>query len=193
MRGECKAHPAPPTHCFSAESCKNIRAAPIGRRPRWESRQPASIGRQAAAVDPLLLVDRRREPAARFHFGDRRIIDGSERISYPVSRACIRKILKFWFLLLDNEPISVSHFSSFLHILSQNNIMAEFQWLVRKHKLFYSKCLWISYFFFPQIFNFIGSSVIYLFLGEIPIRTHQQQFGLKIIDGFGIFLLGIQW
>jgi hypothetical protein len=29
-----------------------------------------------------------------------------------------------------------------------------------------------------QIFNFIGSSVIYLSLSKIPIWTHQRQFGL---------------
>jgi hypothetical protein len=28
-------------------------------------------------------------------------------------------------------------------------------------------------------FNFIGSSVIYLSLRELPIWTHQRQFGLK--------------
>jgi hypothetical protein len=39
--------------------------------------------------------------------------------------------------------------------------------------------LWISYFF--QIFTFIGSSVIYLSLSEIPIWTHQRQFGLRRI------------
>jgi hypothetical protein len=37
--------------------------------------------------------------------------------------------------------------------------------------------LWISN-FFSQIFTFIGSSVIYLSLSEIPIWTHQRQFGL---------------
>ncbi len=55
--------------------------------------------------------------------------------------------------------------------------MAEFQWKVWKHKLFYTKCLWISYFF--QIFIFIGSSVICLSLSEIPIWTHQREFGLN--------------
>ncbi len=55
--------------------------------------------------------------------------------------------------------------------------MAEFQWKVWKHKLFYTICLWISYFF--QIFTFIGSSVICLSLSEIPIWTHQREFGLN--------------
>ncbi len=56
--------------------------------------------------------------------------------------------------------------------------MAEFQWKVWKHKLFYTKCLWISYFF--QIFTFSGSSVICLSLSEIPIWTHQREFGLSL-------------
>jgi hypothetical protein len=30
-----------------------------------------------------------------------------------------------------------------------------------------------------SIFNFIGSSVIYLSLSEIPIWSHQRQFGIK--------------
>ncbi len=56
--------------------------------------------------------------------------------------------------------------------------MAEFQWKIWKHKLFYTKCLWISYFF--QIFTFIGSSVICLSLSEIPIWTHQREFELTV-------------
>ncbi len=32
---------------------------------------------------------------------------------------------------------------------------------------------------FFQIFTFIGSSVIYLSLSEIPIWTHQRQFGFN--------------
>jgi hypothetical protein len=46
--------------------------------------------------------------------------------------------------------------------------------------ILHTKCLWISYFF--QIFNFIGSSVIYLSMSEIPIWTHQRQFGLNDYD-----------
>jgi hypothetical protein len=38
--------------------------------------------------------------------------------------------------------------------------------------------LWISNFF--QIFTLIGSSVICLSLSEIPIWTHQREFGLNI-------------
>ncbi len=58
--------------------------------------------------------------------------------------------------------------------------MAEFQWKGRKQKIFYRQCLWISYFF--QIFNFIGFSVIYLSLSEIPIWTHQRQFGFNCLS-----------
>ncbi len=77
-----------------------------------------------------------------------------------------------------------------LHILPLNSIMvAEFQWKVWKHKLFYTKCLWISYFF--QIFYFIGSSVIYLSLSKIPIWTHQRQFGLRNLTGIVPRLPGI--
>ncbi len=54
--------------------------------------------------------------------------------------------------------------------------MVEFQWKVWKQILFYTKCLWISYFL--QIFTFVGSSVICLSLSEIPIWTHQREFGL---------------
>ncbi len=42
-----------------------------------------------------------------------------------------------------------------------------------KTQLFYRKCLWISNFF--QIFNFIGSSVIYLSLSEIPIYVDSPE------------------
>ncbi len=43
--------------------------------------------------------------------------EGRKRISYPVTRAYTHKILLFSYSLLGNEPISGSHFSSFLHIL----------------------------------------------------------------------------
>jgi hypothetical protein len=93
-------------------------------------------------------------------------------------------------LSLDDEPIRGSHFTSVLHILPLNSIMvAEFQWKVRKHKLFYTKCLWIIYFF--QIFYFIGSSVIYLSLSKIPIWTHQRQSGLRNLTGIVPRLPGI--
>ncbi len=65
----------------------------------------------------------------------------------------------------------------FLHILPVKQYNGWISMKVWKDKLFYSKCLWISYFF--QIFNFIGSSVIFLSRSEIPIWTHQRQFGLR--------------
>jgi hypothetical protein len=43
--------------------------------------------------------------------------DGQEQFSYPVSMAYICKNSDVWFLSLNNEPISGSHFSCFLHIL----------------------------------------------------------------------------
>jgi hypothetical protein len=43
--------------------------------------------------------------------------------------------------------------------------------------------LWISYYF--QIFTFIGSSVICLSLSEIPIWTHQREFGLTFFSNVG--------
>ncbi len=54
--------------------------------------------------------------------------------------------------------------------------MAEFQWKVWKDKLFFSKCLWISYFFLNFYLHWF--SVICLSLSEIPIWTHQREFGL---------------
>ncbi len=43
--------------------------------------------------------------------------EGRKRISYPVTRAYTHKSLLFSYSLLGNEPMSGSHFSSFLHIL----------------------------------------------------------------------------
>jgi hypothetical protein len=43
--------------------------------------------------------------------------EGRKIISYPVTRAYTHEILLFSYSLLGNEPISGSHFSSFLHIL----------------------------------------------------------------------------
>ena len=84
-----------------------------------------------------------------------------------------------WLLLLDNETISGSHFSSFLHILPLKQFNGWISIKVWKDKLFYSKCWWIIY--FCQIFNLFGCIVINLSLSEIPIWTHQRQFGLKVI------------
>ena len=53
-----------------------------------------------------------------------------------------------------------------------------------KRPLFYSKCFYISFF---QIFNFLGSSVIFLSLSEIPIWTHQRQFVLRSYRSITVF------
>jgi hypothetical protein len=53
-----------------------------------------------------------------------------------------------------------------------------FQPKVLKHKLFFSKCLWISK--FCQIFNFNDHWVIQLYFSEIPIWTHQWHLGSKL-------------
>ncbi len=84
---------------------------------------------------------------------------GQERISYPVSRAHKCKF-EVWFLWLDNEPISGAYFSTFLHILplKQSNGWISMKSMKRQ---IMQKCLWITFF---QIFNFIGSFVIYLSL-----------------------------
>jgi hypothetical protein len=66
----------------------------------------------AKIFGPLLLVDGR---ALR----EMRVLT----VSYPVSRAYKCKV---WFLSLDEEPISGSHFSSFLHILPLNNLKMNF-------------------------------------------------------------------
>ncbi len=102
--------------------------------------------------------------------------EGLSRFSYPVSSAYKCKILKFGFSYWIMSPTVGLTFPVSYTFFIQNNIMAEFQWKVWKHKLFYTKCLWISNFFL--IFTFIGSSVIYLSLSKIPIWTHQRQFGL---------------
>ncbi len=107
IRGMCTANP-PPTHCFSAESCKDIWPTPIG----WQPRVSRTWGR-------LSLVDWRR-PAALFYWSAGREDDsneGSSRYSYRLSRAYKHQLLPFSYLLLDNEHISGSHFPSFLHIL----------------------------------------------------------------------------
>ncbi len=66
-----------------------------------DNRQRTSIGRQAEKTGNLLL------------FVDSQIIEGSQRILYPVSRAYTCQIFSFSYSLLGNEPISRSHFSSF--------------------------------------------------------------------------------
>jgi hypothetical protein len=71
----------------------------------YENRQPTSIGRHGERSGNTLL------------FVDRRIIEGCKGISYPVTKACTMQNSEVWFLSLDDEPIRVYHFSSFLHIL----------------------------------------------------------------------------
>jgi hypothetical protein len=81
-----------------------------------------------------------------------------------MTRAYKHKILTVCSLLLDNEPISGSHFSSFLHILpvKQYNGL-NFNENYENYSTVNACGLAIF-----QIFNFIGSSVIYLSLSEIP-------------------------
>jgi hypothetical protein len=81
-----------------------------------------------------------------------------------------------WFLLLDNEPISGSHFSSFLHILPVKQY-----WLNFNEKYENTNYSTINFSYFYQIFNFIGSSVIYLSLSEFYISTHLRQFVLGFV------------
>jgi hypothetical protein len=106
MRGERNAHP-PSTHLFFCQKLQEYLPAPIGRQPRV-----------ARTGNLLLLVDRHREPAARFYLSTGREDDSDEghtKDSVSGDRTC--QILKVWFLLVDKEPISGSHFSRFLHIL----------------------------------------------------------------------------
>ncbi len=71
---------------------------------RCDNRQHTSIGRHAERTGNLLL------------FVDRRIIEGYQRVLHPVNRAYTCQIFSFSYSL-GNEPISGSHFSSFLLIL----------------------------------------------------------------------------
>ncbi len=110
---------------------------------------------------PLLLVDGRAllEPATHFYcstcgekdnlllFVNRRIIEGFQRISNPVSRAYTMQHLKLLFLSLDDEPIRVSHLSSFIRILPLKQYNDSISMKSIKHKLFYTKSLWMSIFF----------------------------------------------
>jgi hypothetical protein len=67
----------------------------------------------------LLLGGRRIEPAARFYLstgGEDDSDEGHMQDSSPVSGDSTCQILTVWILLLDNEPISGSHFSRFLNI-----------------------------------------------------------------------------
>ncbi len=104
MRGDRNTHPT--THLFFCQKLREYSA-----RSYWstaepcENWQPTSIYRHAERTGiPLLFVDRR-------------IIEGFQQISYPVSRAYTMQNSEVWFHSLDDEPIRGSHFSSFLHIL----------------------------------------------------------------------------
>ena len=120
MRRECNSHPLPPP-----PTCRKLREYSAcsywSTAERCENRQPASIGRQAERTGSrLLFFDRQREPAARFYLskgGEDDSDEGHMQDSPPVSGDITFQIFTVWFLLLDNEPISGSHFSSFLHIL----------------------------------------------------------------------------
>ncbi len=72
-----------------------------------------------------------------------------------------------WFLLQDNEPISRSYFSSFLHILPLKQYTGWISMKSMKTQIILQKMLVDKLFY--QIFNFIASSVIYLSLSEISI------------------------
>jgi hypothetical protein len=101
---------------------------------------------------------------------------GARVVLISVSMAYKYKILKFGFSDWIMSPSVGLTFPVSYTFCCYNNIMAEFQWKVWKDKLFYEECLWISFF---QIFNFSGFSVIYLSLTEIPIWTHQRQYGMR--------------
>ncbi len=73
--------------------------------------------------------------------------EGLSQFSYPLSRAYKCKILKFGFSYCIMSPSVGLTFPVLYTFCLLNNIMAEFQWKVWKHKLFYGKCLWISDFF----------------------------------------------
>ncbi len=72
-----------------------------------------------------------------------------------------------WFLLQDNEPISRSPFSSFLHILPLKQYTGWISMKSMKTQIILQKMVVDKLFY--QIFNFIASSVIYLSLSEISI------------------------
>jgi hypothetical protein len=94
---------------FQREMQEQTAGYPIGSQPRV-----------ARTGNLLLLVHRKREPAARFYLSTGGKDDSDEchmQDSSPVSGGSTCQMLTVWFLLLDNEPISRSHFFSVLHIL----------------------------------------------------------------------------
>jgi hypothetical protein len=76
------------------------------------------------------------------------------------------QIFEVCFLLLDNEPISWSHFSIFLHILHLKQYNGRISMKSMKTHIILQVIL-VDYLFF-QIFKFIGSSVIYLSFEQDP-------------------------
>ena len=134
MRCECNTHPPSPTYLFFCRKLREYSACSYwSTAERCDNRQRTSIGRHAERTGNLLL------------FVDRRIIEGYQRVLYPVNRAYTCQFFSFSYSLLGNEPISGSHFSSFLHILPLKQYNGwKFQRKAWKDKLFYSKCLWIT-------------------------------------------------
>ncbi len=91
---------------------------------------PVFLPKVTRIFGPLLLVDSRelREPATCFYWSTGREDDSDEghtQDSVSGDRTC--QILTVLFLLVDKEPISGSHISSFLHILPLKQYKAEFQ------------------------------------------------------------------
>ena len=106
MRCECNTHLPSPTNLFFCRKLREYSARSYwSTAERCDNRQRTSIGRHAERTGNLLL------------FVDRRIIEGYQRVLYPVNRAYTCQIFSFSYSLLGNEPIGGSHFSSFLHIL----------------------------------------------------------------------------
>ncbi len=102
------------------------------RNPHPPLHPPVFLPKITRIFGSLLLVDGQalREPETHFYWstgGEKpatclylstdEIIEGYQRILYPVSRAYTYQIFSFSYSLLGNEPISGSHFSGFLHIL----------------------------------------------------------------------------
>jgi hypothetical protein len=109
MRCVCNAL-SPPTHPLFF--CRKLRGH--SAHSYW-----STAARVSRTGGPFPLVDRRRQPVARFYWSPDREDDsdeGSRRYSYPVSRAYKRQILPFSYLVLNNEPSNGYHFRSFFHI-----------------------------------------------------------------------------
>ncbi len=170
------------------------------RNPHPPLHPPVFLSKVTRILGPLLSVDGRalREPATHFYWstgGENQQLASICRQpnNWGVSADLIPSVQGlympnfFIFLFLTGKW---SHFSSFLHILPLKQYKGWISIKVWKQKLFYTKCLWISNFF--QNFTFIGSSVICLSLSEIPIWTHQRQFGLNL-SHMAYFVLFIIW